>query len=99
MNGKKICGLVLNVCSLILGLSLLLPKGSQQNPPIRAASVQIQSADGGGPVPPRPPQRSFVADGGGPVSPLPPQAGLMADGGGPVPPRPPQFLKTELLGA
>jgi len=48
-------------------------------------------ADGGGPVPPRPPVvTSLLLDGGGPVPPRPPAilSGEF-DGGGPVPPRPP----------
>ena len=101
MNAQKICGLFLNVCTLILGLSLVWANPLQQNQQPMGTSTQIQSADGGGPVPPRPPaDGSLVADGGGPVPPRPPADGsVVADGGGPVPPRPPQFLNAGLLEA
>ena len=48
--------------------------------------AQVQTANGGGPIPPTPPD---WCNGGGPIPPTPPD---WMNGGGPIPPTPPDWL-------
>lgn len=48
--------------------------------------AQVQTANGGGPIPPTPPDWQ---NGGGPIPPTPPD---WLNGGGPIPPTPPDWL-------
>ncbi|HXN64644.1 MAG TPA: hypothetical protein VN862_04865 [Candidatus Acidoferrales bacterium] len=48
--------------------------------------TQVQTANGGGPIPPTPPNNF---NGGGPIPPTPPNN---FNGGGPIPPTPPNNL-------
>ena len=109
MNLRRLCILIPSSLMLVLLLSLSSSDRSQHGRGFLANPAHTQLADGGGPVPPRPPVsflKTLTADGGGSVPSRPPaiapslpsriqQSPLLADGGGPVPPRPPvSFLKT-----
>jgi hypothetical protein len=103
MNLRRLCILIPSSLMLVLLLSLSSSDRSQHGRGFLANPAHTQLADGGGPVPPRPPVsflKTLTADGGGPVPPRPPVSflkTLTADGGGPVPPRPPVFLSANSL--